>query len=439
MGAFCKRRSTKIRVINDLSWPPGESVNDFISKENSAVQYITIDDAVARVKSLGRNCLICKLDLADAYKSIVVRPADWHLLGTTWDHNNGVRDFYIDHVLPFGLRSSAQLFNLFATALEFCMLQQGTTHASHYLDDYMSSGRPDSDECANNLKIMISTCEYLGMEVNFNKVVEPATTMEFLGIVIDTNRLELRMSQERLDDVIQELTSWKERGSGIKRDLLSLLGKLVFLCRIVRPGRIFLRRLFNLTSKLRYLHHRIKLTIQARKDIDWWLRFVLQWNKRSMFYEDDWITSPKIELATDASNLGYGGVLGHQWFMAPVTPSQKELTIAWRELYAIIIACTIWGPSFSQKRLIIYCDNLAIVFSVNAGSSKCPKIMALIRVLFNLACVNNFEVRLKHVPGLENIGPDRLSRLDLKAFREFDPEAELTGHTVPVIDLHDNS
>jgi hypothetical protein len=224
MGAFQKRRSTKIRVINDLSWPPGEVVNDFISKENSAVQYITIDDAVARVKQLGKDCLICKLDLADAYKSIVVRPADWHLLGTTWQKDNGETDYYLDHVLPFGLRSSAQLFNLFATALEFCMLLRGTTHASHYLDDYMSSGRPNSEECNNNLKIMIETCQYLGMEVNFNKVFTPSTTMEFLGIIIDTSNMELRMSEERLEDIIQELNSWKRRGSGIKRDLLSLLG-----------------------------------------------------------------------------------------------------------------------------------------------------------------------------------------------------------------------
>ena len=58
---------------------------------------------------------MCKVDLKDAYKSIVVRPQDWPLLGSTWLNRNGDTEFYIDHVLPFGLRSSAKLFNLFAS------------------------------------------------------------------------------------------------------------------------------------------------------------------------------------------------------------------------------------------------------------------------------------------------------------------------------------
>ena len=138
------------------------------------------------------------------------------------------------------------------------------------------------------------------------------------------------------------------------------------------------------------------------------------------------------------SDLGYGGVLGHDWFMEEFTEQQRSLTIAWRELYAILIACTIWGPNFASKRLTILCDNLAIVYCVNAGSSKCPNIMVLIRALFLLACKYNFELRLTHVPGIENIGPDRLSRLDLIAFRRHDPVSNSVGRRVPYIDLRDD-
>jgi hypothetical protein len=50
-------------------------------------------------------------------------------------------EYYIDHVLPFGLRSSAVLFNHFADGLEFAMCQNGVTKVLHYLDDafYMST------------------------------------------------------------------------------------------------------------------------------------------------------------------------------------------------------------------------------------------------------------------------------------------------------------
>ena len=43
MGAFLKKRSNnKYRVIHDLSWPPGQSVNDGISIDCS-MNYINID------------------------------------------------------------------------------------------------------------------------------------------------------------------------------------------------------------------------------------------------------------------------------------------------------------------------------------------------------------------------------------------------------------
>ena len=54
MGAFQKpsaNGSLKMRVITDLSWPKGNSVNDYISKEISSLSYISIDTAAAMCKN----------------------------------------------------------------------------------------------------------------------------------------------------------------------------------------------------------------------------------------------------------------------------------------------------------------------------------------------------------------------------------------------------
>jgi hypothetical protein len=88
--------------------------------------------------------------LKDAYKTIVVRPQDWHYLGSTWVNDNGLLEYYVDHVLPLGLRSSAVLFNMFADGLKFSMFNNGVTNACHYLDDFMSCGSASSGECAAN-------------------------------------------------------------------------------------------------------------------------------------------------------------------------------------------------------------------------------------------------------------------------------------------------
>ena len=150
-----------------------------------------------------------------------------------------------------------------------------------------------------------------------------------------------------------------------------------------------------------------------------------------MFYEDNWVSSFQLGLATDASDLGYGGVFGTKWYMQSFTPAQARLSIASRELYAIVVACVIWGPLLSSYLVRFQCDNLAVVSCVNNGSSKCPLIMGLIRKLFFIAATHDFDVRLSHIPGVDNVGPDLLSRLRLADFRKQYPEADRVGACVP--------
>ena len=136
------------------------------------------------------------------------------------------------------------------------------------------------------------------------------------------------MSEPRFAAVQCELNSWLEKKYGTKRELLSLIGKLVFLCRVIRPGRIFMRRLIDLSTKVKKLFHRIKLSAEARHDIEWWTKCADNWNGRSIFYDSEWVTSEELQMFTDASNA----VFGRHWFGSPLTAKDKLRSIAWREL-----------------------------------------------------------------------------------------------------------
>ena len=189
MGAFRKKRSHKYRVIVDLSWPPGQSVNSYISDDSASVDYISIDTVVQRVKHHGSGCLMAKLDLEHAYKHSKVRPKhskvrpkDWDLLGTTIsprdDPTLNSTSYYVDCLLPFGLRSAAQIF-IYATGLEFIMRQNGVSCVEHYLDDFFTCGDALSTECVVNLQQMLLTCADLGFSVQPTKVQGPTTELEF--------------------------------------------------------------------------------------------------------------------------------------------------------------------------------------------------------------------------------------------------------------------
>ena len=66
------------------------------------------------------------------------------------------------------------------------------------------------------------------------------------------------------------------------------------------------------------------------------------------------------------------------------------ISIDWQELYAILVACSISGASWSQKRIIFWCDNQPVVHMLNTKRSKEPKIMVLIRELTLLTMQYNF-------------------------------------------------
>jgi hypothetical protein len=141
--------------------------------------------------------------------------------------------------------------------------------------------------------------------------------------------------------------------------------------------------------------------------------------------------SSVLSFASDASDSGMGAVYQSHWWSAPFNSAHWKHHIAWRELLAIVVSCRLWGHEFRSKRVLIECDNLAIVYSVNNGTSKNHDIMSLIRDLFFVGSFFSFDVRLKHVAGVLNVGPDLLSRLKIAKFHNKFPDAELAPTTVP--------
>ena len=315
------------------------------------------------------------------------------------------------------------LFNKFADGLEFSMQLRGVTNVIHYLDDYFSVGKPKTQECENNLKIMLEVCNELGMKVNPDKVIMPSTCIEFLGIILDSTSMEMRISEERFTDVMSELLIWEHKKCGSKRELLSLLGKLVFISRIIRPGRIFTRRLFDATKHVKHLHYKINLSKDTREDIKWWISTAKAWNHKSVFYDEIWYNNSDMEMSTDASDHWIGAVFETRWIYKIFSLSETHKSIAWRELAAIVAACLTWGSIFQGRKLLIHCDNEGVVTAVNSGASKCVDIMSLIRKLFFICVEHNFDCKLRHIPGILNVSADCLSRGNIKKFKQLNPLA----------------
>ena len=240
LGAFQRKSSSKIRVIHDLSWPPGRAVNDFIASSDCSLTYTSVDVAANLALQFNEPWMV-KIDLQSAFLTCPVVVQDRPLLGFVWPPNSSDNCYYFFNVLPFGLKSSPRQFNFLATGLEFIMSKRGhTASIIHYLDDYYCACA-SREEALRMLDIMVSSAESAGFTVQKDKTHGPARVLEFLGVTIDTVDGQLKISPERLSEIKELLSEWEAKKSCSKRDLLSLIGKLSFCARVVRDGKKFLR------------------------------------------------------------------------------------------------------------------------------------------------------------------------------------------------------
>ena len=115
------------------------------------------------------------------------------------------------------------------------------------------------------------------------------------------------ISEEHKQDLISSLQSLLQHSKCTKRQLLSLIGKLSFACKVIPAGRIFHCRLIDTSCSVSHLHHHIRLTKEAHLDIYWWLKFLPQCNGSCCILQTEWTASPATDLYTDASSLQSAG------------------------------------------------------------------------------------------------------------------------------------
>ncbi|KAK3090799.1 hypothetical protein FSP39_014735 [Pinctada imbricata] len=414
-------------MIHHLSFPEGQSINDGIPKELCTVQYQSIDDAIQYIKHLGKGTLLAKTDIAEAFKIIPIHPDDFELLGFCFKNK-----FYFDKTLPFGLSYSCNLFEKFSHALHWIMSEHFKVPGCvHVLDDFLFIGPPGSNKCSKALLHFLSVCEEIGIPIKKEKTVQPTTTLTFLGLELDTQKFEVRLPQDKLSKLQKTLLDFRFRKKATLQELQSLIGLLNFACNVVVPGRPFLRRLIDLTRGLQRPNHFRRLNSEARADLQAWSLFAQHFNGKAFILGDIWNTSPKLNLYTDASNVGFGGTFQHNWFYGPWPNSWTSQHITVKELFPIVIALELFSEQMCNQCIEFFSDNEAVVFIINKQTSKQPTLMKLVRRLVTTALRYNILFKASHIPGVTNISSDHLSRLQIPQFQQLNPNMSKQPTPVP--------
>ena len=149
----------------------------------------------------------------------------------------------------------------------------------------------------------------------------------------------------------------------------------------------------------------------------------------------EWRRPENFRLSSDASGgLGFGVVFGNEWISENwdwVDKRERIHNIAILELVPIVIACLTWGRRWNRSRVIIDCDNMAVVESAKTFLPKDSHLCKLFRVLASLTIEHSFEIRLVHIAGKDNTDADNLSRMNISDFVKRYPEARAGRIRIP--------
>jgi len=405
-----KKDSSSRRIVVDFSFPEFTSVNAGISTdtylgERVRLRYPSVDDLTALVARLGPGCLLYKSDLSRAYRQLYVDPADYHLLGFQWEGSR-----FADVTVPFGIRTGSHLCQRVTDAVRFIYGTYGYT-CVNYLDDLGGADTParapDAFACLGRLLLE------LGLDEAAGKAVPPTTRLVFLGKIIDSVRMTIEVTPERLTDTLTELRGWSHKVGARRRDVESLLGKLQFIASCVRPGRLFISRMLLFLRRFPDRHTCMPLDEEFRKDLAWWVTFLPTYNGISLIPQSGWTKADAV-FSSDACLTGCGGFLesSGEYFHAvfPAFILEQDPCINSLELLTILVCVRLWGQHWLGMRIVVLCDNEASVTVLNSGRSRSPFLQSCLRNLWLCAAKGQFELRAVHLPGIDNRLADHLSR-----------------------------
>ena len=418
-----KKDSEKRRVIMDLSWPHGVSINDGIQMETyvdgpAHIRLPTVEYMEGRLLTLGRGAFMYKTDLARGYRQLRVDPRDWPLLGF---RNKG--HYYVDICPPFGLRTSALCMQRTTEAISWMHGKQGYI-SKPYLDDF-GGAEATREKAGEALGVLQKIMRELGVVEAINKICLPTQRIVWLGLLYDSIEMKISIPEVKLEEIMKELKEWEGKTRATQREMQRLLGLLQFVAGVSPPARVFTNRMLE---NMRDMPKRgaESLSLGFKKDLKFFLDLWPEFNGVKVVDKRDVECQDQLEL--DSSLEGCGAWTGGSYYAEryPEWLREEGHTIAHLELLNVVIAVKMWGKEWRGHKVEIVTDNMNACLAVRSGRSRDPYMQQCVREIFVTKVKFDIELQIRHQAGKELVRADALSRMCVdKRFEEWVRNDEL--------------
>ena len=391
-----KSSSDKRQVIMDLSWPKGQSVNsgaelDKYLGTQFVLTYPSVDNITDQVLQLGRGCHIFKVDISRAFRHVPIDPGDLDLLGLHWGQ------YYIDFSLPFGLKHGSSIFQRLSDAVRYIMKQEGH-QIWNYIDDFLCVALPSKIQ--HSFARLQNLLQELGLTISQKKLV----VVVCLGILVNTEDCSVSIPGKKLSSIKQMCVQWSKKSTCTKKQLQSLLGSLLYIAKCIKYARFFLNRMLSLLRE-HYSESIIELNQEFHKDLKWFNTFLSVYNGVSFF---QYPYTKAVHL--DACTTGLGAIYENQVYALQLPNSWPQHNIAQLEMINILVALKVWHNQWAGQRVVINCDNQAVVAVLTNGRSRDVVLAKYARNIFMWLSTCNIDMKVVHIAGKKNSIADLLSR-----------------------------
>ena len=143
---------------------------------------------------------------------------------------------------------------------------------------------------------------------------------------------------------------------------------------------------------------KILLTPDFKRDLRWFDKFLSKYNGISMY--DHKRVEATLEL--DACLTGFGGCCGNLVYHLPIQRGYINWTIVHLEMVNILIAVRLFQHQWASNKVLICCDNEAVVSVLRTGKTRDPYLAACARNIWYASAASDIELQYAQIRGLDN-------------------------------------
>ena len=293
----------------------------------------------------------------------------------------------------------------------FALLRARGHLSVYFIDDSCLMGIT-FQSCLQNVHDTVQLMDSLGLTVNPKKsVFVPSNRLVFLGCILCSVSMTVRLTDERCQDIISECTSIKYKRRVTIRSFARLVGKLNSAQAAVSNAPLYIRPLEKIKDYYLKRHKGnfnsfMNLPISANDILKWWIDNVQN------SYKPIIVRPPDIIIYTDASLEMYGAYdktndsqTNGYWSIEEQSDHINVL-----ELKACEIGLLIFCKNKTNVHVRIYTDNTTSCSYINKYGGKYKQLDDIARRIWFWCIKRNIHLSAGHVCGISNEKADKLSR-----------------------------